>query len=88
MFLVLILHIHKGYFHEHGTLPLHGKTCLAIDEETKNGSRKTPPTTPSNVRWRNRIRGKKGKPQIQFMLRIVFTGVCGMVNNTTDLCIC
>jgi hypothetical protein len=48
---------------------------------------KTPPTTHSNVRWRKRIRGKKRKPQIQSMLRIVFTGVCGMVNNTKDICV-
>ncbi len=26
---VLILHIHKGYFPWHDTLPLHGKTCSA-----------------------------------------------------------
>ncbi len=25
------------------------------------------------------IRGKKWKPQVQYMLRIVFTGVCGMI---------
>ncbi len=51
--------VHKGYFHEHDTLPLHGKTCTAIDEQTENEFRKTPPTTHSNVRWRKRIRGKK-----------------------------
>ncbi len=50
--------VHKGYFHGHATLPLHGKTCSAIDEQTENGSRKTPPTTHLNVRWRKRIRGK------------------------------
>ncbi len=55
--------VHKGYFHGHDTLPLHGKTCSAIDEQTENGSRKTPPTTHSNVRWRKRVRGKKWKPQ-------------------------
>ncbi len=44
--------VHKGYFHGHDTLPLHGKTCSSIDEKTENGSRKTPPTTHSNVRWR------------------------------------
>ena len=26
----------------HDTLPLHGKTCSAIDEQTETGSRKTP----------------------------------------------
>jgi hypothetical protein len=55
--------VHKGYFHGHDTLPLHGKTCSATDEQTENGSRKTPPTTHSNVRWRIRIRDKKWKPQ-------------------------
>ncbi len=40
MFLVIILHIHKGYFHVHDTLPLHGETCSAIDEQTKTGSNK------------------------------------------------
>ncbi len=44
--------VHKGYFHGHNTLPLHGKTCSAIDEQTENGSGKTPPTTHLNVRWR------------------------------------
>ncbi len=44
--------IHKGYFHGHNTLPLHGKTRSAIDKQTVNGSRKTPPTTHLNVRWR------------------------------------
>jgi hypothetical protein len=58
-FLVLIFHIHKGYFHVHDTLPLHGKTCSAIDEQTETGSKKTPPRTHLNVRWRKRIRGKK-----------------------------
>jgi hypothetical protein len=51
--------VHKGYFHGHNTLPLHGETRSAIDEQTEYGSRKTPPTTHSNVRWRKRIRGKK-----------------------------
>ncbi len=55
--------VHKGYFHGHNTLPLHGKTCSAIDEQTENGSRKNPPTTHSNVRWRKRIRSKKWKLQ-------------------------
>jgi hypothetical protein len=55
--------VHKGYFHGHDTLPLHGKTRSAIDEQTENGSKKTPPTTHSNVRWRKRIRGEKWKPQ-------------------------
>jgi hypothetical protein len=80
--------VHKGYFHGHDTLPLHGETRSAIDEQTETGPRKTPPTTHSNVRWRKRIRGKKWKPSIQFMQRIVFTGVCGMVNNTTEPCEC
>ncbi len=82
---VFVLCIHISYFHGHGALPLHGKTHSAIDEQTETGSRKTPPTTHSNVRWRKKIRGKKWKPALQSMLRIVFTGVCGMVNNTTDL---
>jgi hypothetical protein len=56
---VLILCIHISYFHGHDTLPLHGKTRSAIDEQTEPGSRKTPPTTHSNVRWRKMIRGKK-----------------------------
>jgi hypothetical protein len=34
-------------------------SLAAIDEQTENGSIKTPPTTHSNVRWRKRIRGKK-----------------------------
>ncbi len=41
--------LHKGYFHGHGTRPLHGRTCSAIDEQTENESRKTPPTT--NRMW-------------------------------------
>jgi hypothetical protein len=85
---VLVFRIHISYFCGHNTLPLHGETCSAIDEQTETGSRKNPPSTHSNVRWRKRIRGKKWKPQIQSMLRIVFTGVCGMVNNRTDLCVC
>jgi hypothetical protein len=56
---MLILQIHKGYFHGHNSLPLHGKTCSAIDEQRENGFRKTPPTMHLNVRWRKRIRGKK-----------------------------
>ncbi len=56
---VLVLRIHISYFHGHDTLPLHGETCSAIDEQTETGSRKTQPTTHSNVRWRKRIRGKK-----------------------------
>jgi hypothetical protein len=51
--------VHKGYFHGRNTLPLRGKTRSAIDEQTENRSRKTPPTTHLNVRWRKRIRGKK-----------------------------
>jgi hypothetical protein len=81
---VLILHIHKGYFYGHNTLSLHGKTCSAIDEQTENGSRKTPSTTHSNVRWRKGSE-EKLKTSNTIMLRFVFTGVCGMVNNTTDL---
>ncbi len=56
---VLILCIHISYFCGQDTLPLHGKTCSAIDEQAETGSRKTPPTTHLNVRWRKRIRGKK-----------------------------
>jgi hypothetical protein len=54
-----ILRIHISYFHGQDTLPLHGKTCSAIDEQTETGPKKTPPTTHSNVSWRKRIRGKK-----------------------------
>jgi hypothetical protein len=54
-----ILRIHISYFRGHVTLPLHGKTCSAIDEQTETGPKKTPTTTHSNVRWRKRIRGKK-----------------------------
>jgi hypothetical protein len=49
-----ILCIHIGYFRGHDTLPLLGKTCSAIDEQTETGSKKTPPTTHSNVRWRKK----------------------------------
>ncbi len=49
-----ILHIHISYFRGHDTLPLHGKTCSAIDEQTETGPKKTPPTTHSNVRWRKK----------------------------------
>ncbi len=31
---VLVLHIHMSYFCGHDTLPLHGKTRSAIDEQT------------------------------------------------------
>ncbi len=55
----IFLHCSYGYFHGHNILPFHGKTCSAIDEQTENGTRKTPPTTHRNVRWRKRIRGKK-----------------------------
>jgi hypothetical protein len=58
-FFVLILYTHKDYFYGHNTLPLHGKTCSAIDEQRENGSRKTSPMTHLNVRWRKKIRGKK-----------------------------
>ncbi len=53
-FFVLVLRIHKSYFHGHNTLPLHGKTCSAIDEQTETGPKKTPPTAHSNVRWRKK----------------------------------
>jgi hypothetical protein len=49
-----ILRIHISYFHGHDTLPLHGETCSAIDEQTETGPKKTPPTTHSNVRWRKK----------------------------------
>jgi hypothetical protein len=49
-----ILYIHISYFRGHDTLPLHGKTCSAIDEQTETGPKKTPPTTHSNVRWRKK----------------------------------
>jgi hypothetical protein len=51
---VLALRIHKSYFHGHDTLPLHGETPSAIDEQTETGPKKTPPTTHSNVRWRKK----------------------------------
>ncbi len=40
----------SNYHHRdnwYDTLPFHGKTRSTIDEQTKNGSRKTPPTTHS-----------------------------------------
>ena len=74
-----ILRIHISYFRGHGTLPLHGKTCSAIDEQTQTGPKKTPPTTHSNVRWRKKDQRQKVKTSTQLMLRVVFTGVCGMV---------
>jgi hypothetical protein len=49
-----ILHIHISYLRGNDTLPLHGKTCSAIDEQTETGPKKTPPTTHSNVRWRKK----------------------------------
>jgi hypothetical protein len=49
-----ILCIHISYFYGHNTLPLHGKTCSAIDEQTETGPKKTPPTTYLNVRWRKK----------------------------------
>jgi hypothetical protein len=45
-----ILRIHISYFRGHDTLPLHGETCSAIDEQTETGPKKTPPTTHLNVR--------------------------------------
>jgi hypothetical protein len=56
---VLVLRIHISYFCGHDTLPLHGKTCSAIDEQTETGPKKTPSTIHLDVRWRKRIRGKK-----------------------------
>jgi hypothetical protein len=38
--LVIILHVHKGYLHGQDTLPLHGETCSAIDEQTETGSKR------------------------------------------------
>jgi hypothetical protein len=49
-----ILRIHISYFRGHDTLPLHGKTRSAIDEQTETGPKKTPPTTHANVRWRSK----------------------------------
>jgi hypothetical protein len=49
-----ILRIHISYFCGHDTLPLHGETSSAIDEQTETGPQKTPPTTHSNVRWRKK----------------------------------
>ncbi len=37
---MIILHIHKGYFNGHETLPLHGETPSAIDEQTETGSKR------------------------------------------------
>jgi hypothetical protein len=54
-----ILRIHISYLRGHDTLPLHGETRSAIDEQTETGPKKTPPTTHSNVNWRKWIRGKK-----------------------------
>ncbi len=88
IWIILSFIVHKGYFHGQNTLPLHCKTCSAIDEQTENGSRKTPPTTHLNVRWRKMIRGKNLKTSIQLMLRVVFTGACGIVNNMAEPCIC
>jgi hypothetical protein len=52
--LVLFLRIHISFFHGHDTLPLHGKTCSAIDEQTETGPKKTPPTTHLNAGWRKK----------------------------------
>ncbi len=49
-----ILCIHVCYFCGHYTLPLHGKTCSAINEQTETGPQKTPPTTHLNVKWRKK----------------------------------
>ncbi len=49
-----ILRIHISYFCGHNTLPLHGKTHSAKDEQTETGPEKTPPTTHLNVRWRKK----------------------------------
>jgi hypothetical protein len=49
-----ILRIHISYFCGHDTLPLHGETRSAIDEQTETGPKKTPPTTHSNVRRRKK----------------------------------
>jgi hypothetical protein len=73
------LHIHRSYFRGHDTLPLHGVTCSAIDEQTETGPKKTPLTTHLNVRWRNKDQREKVKTSTQLMLRVVFTGACGMV---------
>ena len=43
-----------SYFRGHDTLPFHGKTCSAIDEQTETGLEKTPPNTHLNVRWRKK----------------------------------
>jgi hypothetical protein len=49
-----IVHIHISYFPGHDTLPLHGETCSAIDEQTETGPKKASPTTHLNVRWRKK----------------------------------
>jgi hypothetical protein len=81
MFLVLVLHIHKNYFCGHNTLPLHGKTHSAIDEQTETGPKKTPPTTHLNVRWR-----KKGSEVKSENLNTLHAKNClhrGMWNGST-----
>ncbi len=51
---VLVLRVHISYFIGHDSLPLHGKTGSAIDEQTETGPKKTPPTTHLNARWRKK----------------------------------
>ncbi len=74
-----ILRIHISYSRGHDTLPLQGKTCIAIDEQTETGPKKIPPTTHLNVRWRKKDQRQKVKTSTQLMLKVVFTGACGMV---------
>jgi hypothetical protein len=42
-FVVLVLHSHRSYFNGHDTLPLHGETRSAIDEQTETGPKKLHP---------------------------------------------
>ena len=84
-----ILRIHISYFHGYDTLPLHGKTRSAIDEQTETGPKKTPPTTHSNVRWRKkRIRGKKWKPWHNPCWELSSQGHVEWFNDTAELCLC
>jgi hypothetical protein len=48
---ILCIHI---ITHGHDTLPLHGETRFAMDEQTETGPKKTQHTTHSNVRWRKK----------------------------------
>ncbi len=76
---VFVLRVHISNFRGHNTLPLHGKTQSAIDEQTETGPKRLHLQLTQMWGGGKWIRGKKWKPQIQSMLTIVFTGVCGMI---------